>query len=102
MTIWYKRIGESWGVLAVVITNEYSEYSYDWEYATAGTYDFKARWNGDATHEAAESSTKSITVQESPLPLNIIAIVAGIVTVTVMVVITVSWYLLKFRKPKAS
>jgi len=51
VTIWYRMSGESWNILAVVITDEYGEYSYDWKYATAGTYDFKAKWDGDASHE---------------------------------------------------
>jgi PKD repeat protein len=69
VTIWCRRIEDSWGILATVITNGTGHYSYVWKAAAVGTHEFKATWIGkidDVTY-AAESSIITVKVMAPPV-----------------------------------
>jgi len=64
VTIWYRVFAETWDTLAVVITDESSQYSYDWKPRSAQTYEVKASWQSGGDPEADESEVQVIVVQE--------------------------------------
>jgi len=51
----------SWSILATVTAVD-GDYSYTWTPSTAGTYNLRARWDGDDTHFGATSSVVTLTV----------------------------------------
>jgi len=70
VTIWHRKIGELWSILATATTNETSQYSYIWTPSDTGTYEVNASWLGDENTLAAESSIVAIEV----IPPRILAI----------------------------
>ncbi|MDH5780885.1 MAG: PKD domain-containing protein, partial [Candidatus Bathyarchaeota archaeon] len=65
VTIWYRKTGKPWGILATVTTNETSHYSYIWTALVWGTYELKATWIGDTY--AAESSIIIVDIEAPPV-----------------------------------
>jgi len=67
VTIWYKiHETDTWNNLTATQTNATSQYSHTWTPQTAGTYDLKASWEGDANTLPDESEIFTITVNETP------------------------------------
>jgi len=99
VTILNRQSGaETWSVLGTVTTSGNGQYSHSWTPTAAGTYEVKARWEGDANTVGDESEIQTITVQEtSIIPDPTLLLIAGIIAV---VVIAVAVYFLKFRKQK--
>jgi PKD repeat protein len=64
VTIWFRAFAETWDTLAVVITDEDGQYSYDWKPRAAETYEVRASWQGDEVAEAGESEVQVIVVRE--------------------------------------
>ena len=98
VTIWQRLSGtETWNNITVVQTNENSQYTFEWKPTTAGDYEVKASWEGDAETFGDESDPQTIAVQEAPPSISLYA-VAGIAVVIVMAIVLV--YVLRVRKPK--
>jgi PKD repeat protein len=96
VTIWFRTFAETWDTLAVVITDENGQYSYDWKPRAAETYEVKASWQGDEATEADESEVQVIVVREgSTLDIFLYSTVALAVLWVATVVI-----FLRVRKPK--
>lgn len=100
VSILYRLSGaETWSLLNTVTTNDSGQYSYDWTPTAAGTYDVKARWEGDANTVGDESDVGTVTVQETsmfpPDPM-----ILGIIVAVVVIVAAVAVYFLRFRKKK--
>jgi len=97
VTILYRLSGaETWTLLDTSKTSDNSQYSHDWTPTAAGTYEIKARWEGDANTVGDESDTKTITVQEAPtMPDITLFVIAGII---IVIAVAVAVYFLKFRK----
>lgn len=62
VTISYRSPGGTWSLLQMVKTNAQSEYKYVWIPDSAGTFEIKASWEGDDTHERADSPIVTLTV----------------------------------------
>jgi len=102
VTIQYRLNGGTWASLVNMTTHsKYGNYSYTWTPLTAGTYEFKAFWDGDPYINPAESEVKTLIVEEAekaegiPLEVVIVAVVAIIVIAAAVAV-----YFVKFRKPR--
>jgi len=97
VTILYRQSGaETWAVLSTVTTTGNGQYSHSWTPTAAGTYEVKARWEGDVNTVGDESDMQIITVQEtSIIPDPTLLLIAVII---VVVVIAVAVYFLKFKK----
>ena len=68
VTIWYRLSeDEAWSTLETVITDDNSQYSHDWTPETAGTYEVKASWPGDANTLQAESDVASLVANALPV-----------------------------------
>lgn len=65
VTILYRQGDGSCSVLARTLTDESGAYKLNWTPNTAGTYEFKAEWDGDDQSLGAESSLTAVTVTES-------------------------------------
>ena len=57
----------TWTALATVTSDSNSRYSYTWTPEKTGTYEVKARWEGDPNTLSAESDVMTLTVRE-PAP----------------------------------
>ena len=65
VTIRFKVQDETWNTLTESAqTNQSSQYTYSWAPATAGTYDLRASWLGDANTLGAASEIVSVTVNQ--------------------------------------
>ena len=96
VTIWHRVFAETWDTLAIVITDENGQYSYEWKPRAAETYEVKASWQSDGAPEADESEVQVIVVQEgSTLDIFLYSTVALAVLWVATVVI-----FLRVRKPK--
>jgi PKD repeat protein len=80
-------------ILATVQTDTNGKYIYTWNPDTAGTFEVKVEWAGNANSLAA-SNTKTVTVEAQPTDIILYAIIAAVV----IIIIIVAVYLLKFRK----
>jgi len=89
-----------WSV--TVLTENDGKYSYVWNANKTGTYNFKARWKGNADYISAESEEKVVQVQETIVEggggpdIMLYAAVGGIAVIAVVAVVV---YLKIFRKP---
>jgi hypothetical protein len=64
VTVYYSvDRGATWNLLATVTTNGLGFYRYSWTAPAKGIYLFKATWQGDSDHEAAESRTMRLRVR---------------------------------------
>jgi len=61
----------TWRTLASVPTNATGHYTYSWMPDTAGSFELRAIWEGDAYALPSQSSTQTITVELSPSTLSI-------------------------------
>jgi PKD repeat protein len=97
--ILYRLTGaQTWSTLNTATTNNNGQYSYDWTPTTAGTYEVKAIWEGDANTVGDESDIETITVQEtSIIPDSNLLLIAGII---IVIAVAVAVYFFKFRKQK--
>jgi outer membrane protein assembly factor BamB/RNA polymerase subunit RPABC4/transcription elongation factor Spt4 len=67
-----KGEGEAvWRTLATVTADAAGHYTYAWSPDTAGSYEIRARWDGDAYALAGQSSTQTVIVALSPSTLTI-------------------------------
>jgi PKD repeat protein len=68
VTIRYRQGGTlDWIDITTVLTNETSQYSYDWTPTTLlGTYELISSWEGDATNSGAESSPIAVVISFQP------------------------------------
>jgi hypothetical protein len=100
VTIKYKKVGEEfWDILANVLTDSESQYTYNWTTTEKGTYDIKTGWPGDADTQSNESAPKSLTIRGEGEEIDIITyVIVGIVAVIVILAIVI--YFVKFRKPE--
>jgi len=73
----YYRSGGEWVELTSVKTDAGGKYSYSWLPPSVGKYDVKVSWQGDASHEGAESSTMSVSIVDYTL-LTVIPVVAAV------------------------
>jgi len=97
VTIWYRVFAETWDTLAVIITDENGQYSYDWKPRSAVTYEVKASWQSDGAPEADESEVQVIVVQQG-VTLNIF--LYSTVAVAALWVATMVFFLrVKKQKP---
>ena len=96
----YRLAGGTFAKLTETQTDEASSYSFQWNPAEAGTYEFKTSWTGDEEYQGAESMTKTITVttgEEGPsTPLSEYLIY--IVIIVVIIIIVVGVYFLRIKK----
>jgi len=60
VTISYKT--DSWSTLTTVTCSSNGSYTYTWTPASAGSYQFKASWDGDSSYNGAISDVASVTV----------------------------------------
>jgi len=99
VTIEYRKSGAvAWTTLGNKTTNQDGEYTYDWKTDKAGTYEVRARWDGDETYAGDASEPQLVEVKGKGIPLEMLmAVVGGIV---VVVVILVGVYFVKVRKAK--
>jgi len=99
LRIEYKPSGGTWGTLATVKTNQYSNYTYPWTPETAGNYEVRASWSGDVNTEGDVSEVKALTVQEAPeTVIDPYIVVAAVVAIIIIAAIVI--YFVKIRKPK--
>ncbi len=102
VTILYRESGvETWTVLGTTTTDDNSQYSYEWTPTATGTYEVRARWEGDANTIGDEGDITTITVQEASIIPNIpdstLFLIIGII---IVIVVAVAVYFLRFRKQK--
>ena len=96
----YRPAGGTFTTLTETQTEEASSYSFQWNPAETGTYEFKASWTGDEEYQGAESETKTITVTtgeggpSTPLSEYLIYIVI----IVVIIIIVVGVYFLRIKK----
>lgn len=100
VTILYRPTDGSWTVLQTVQTDSQSHYTYTWTTTSVGTFEIKASWPGDPTHQSDESETKTVTVTpEKPAqPIDIWTYLPYIGIAAVIVVAVLLVYFLKVRK----
>jgi hypothetical protein len=92
VTIWYRNSSEAaWDNLTSVLTDDSSQYSYNWTTTAIGTFELRANWPGDEDYIPAESnviivvvgkssSSISITVSPSNVALGETTTVSGAIT----------------------
>jgi len=98
VTIWQRLNGtQTWNNITLVQTNESGQYTFNWKPTTAGTYEIKASWEGDADTFRDESDLQIVTVKEAP-PSSFLYALAGITVIIVMAAVIV--YFMRIRKPK--
>ncbi|MEM2027468.1 MAG: PQQ-binding-like beta-propeller repeat protein [Candidatus Bathyarchaeia archaeon] len=61
----------TWRTLASVLTNATGHYTYSWIPDTAGSFELRAIWEGDAYALPSQSSTQTITIELSSSTLSI-------------------------------
>jgi hypothetical protein len=99
VTIKYKEAGEvSSSLLANVLTNSESQYTYTWTTTEKGTYDIKASWPGDADTGSDESAPKTLRIGVEEAIDTVTYVIVGVVAVVVILAIVI--YFVKFRKPE--
>lgn len=96
VTIYYRLANGTEDILTTVTTDAQGRYTHTWQPEKTGTYEVKARWQGDATTLQDESDTLRITVNEPPSPINPLYIVSVAV---IILVIAIAVYFLKIKKP---
>jgi len=94
VTIHYRLSGETTWNTTTVTANATGGYSYTWTPEEAGTYEFKASWQGDANTLGDESSAITVTVEEEA-PSYLLYVIIVIVFVIVAAVVI---YFLKIKK----
>jgi len=62
VTIQYRSSGGSWTTLTTSVTDAAGSYAYTWTPTTAGSYELKAVWPGDASTEGDESDLAAVIV----------------------------------------
>lgn len=63
VTIMYSLDGVSWSSITTeTLETVVGSYLYEWQPDSAGSYQIRANWNGDANHYGAISGTKTVTV----------------------------------------
>ena len=91
----YRPSGGTWSTLATTTTDQNSNYEYTWKPETAGTYEIRAKWDGDENTEGDVSDTKTLTVTKAagidPVLL------AGVVVAIIIIIAIVVYFV---RKPK--
>jgi len=98
VTILYRPTEEDWSMLETATTDTNGKYVYSWSPETSGTYEVKARWEGDATHMGAESNVDSVKIRKATAVNIYLFAVAG---VGIVVVATIALYFLRARKRKS-
>jgi PKD repeat protein len=98
VTIQYRPTEGDWSVLETVTTDTNGQYVYTWSSETAGTYEVKAEWEGDATHLGAESNADSVTIREAAIVDIYLFAVAGI---GIVIAVALALYFLRARKKRA-
>ena len=100
VTILYRLSGETdWTFLANATTDSNGNYNYTWTPETAGTYELKARWEGDDITFGNETDPPypTLTVKAAAgIPLEIV--VGAVVAIIIIIAIVV--YFVKIRKLK--
>lgn len=75
VAIRYSRDGGAWGMLAQKVTNETGMYAFDHTPSVAGTYQYRATYQGDTLYASSESSPVSVTFSSlPPAPTTILSI----------------------------
>jgi PKD repeat protein len=93
--------GGTWTDIATVQTDSNSHYTYTWNPTAKGTYDVKAKWDGDANTVGDESDLQTLTVAEAPTPPSDLSWLIPYAAVGIIVIIALAGvYFLKIRKPK--
>ena len=98
VTIQYRLVGGTWSTLHTVATDTEGRYTHDWTPENPGTYEVKASWQGDATTQPSESIVLTIIVQEAQTPITFLY-VAGVAVIIILIVI-LTYFFLRIRKPK--
>ena len=96
VTIQYRISSGVWTKLISVVTDADGGYSYPWTPATAGDYELRAFWDGDASTESDTSVIQALSVeapQAFPIPLYALA---GII-IALLAVVGLAVYFKKFR-----
>jgi hypothetical protein len=98
VTILFKPSDGTWATLGTVTTDSDSKYSYTWTPTEKGTYQIKAKWEGDESAIGDESEAYTLTVKgaEAGIPMEILAAAIAVI----IVIAAVAIYFLKFRKPE--
>ena len=96
VTIWFRAFAETWDTLAVVITDENGQYSYDWKPRVAETYEVKASWQSNGATEPDESEVQVLVIREG-LALDIF--LYSTIAVAALWVATMVFFLRR-KKPK--
>lgn len=97
VTIESRSTGGTWSTLATITTDSNSNYSHTWTPQTAGTYEIRAGWDGDAETEGDVSDVKTLTVKGAA---GIDPIMLAAIAVVIILVIAVVVYFVKIRKPE--
>lgn len=102
VAIYYRLAGENWTTLKIVETGSDGSYTYIWQTTEEGLFQLKTAWLGDIDTLPAESGVKNVQVESSlepPPPADILPYVL-IAVVLIAILIAVSIYYWKFRKPR--
>jgi len=97
VTIESRSTGGTWSTLATRTTDSNSNYSYTWTPQTAGTYEIRARWEGDTETEGDVSDAKTLTVKGAA---GIDPYILAAIAVVIIIVIAIVVYFVKMRKPE--
>jgi hypothetical protein len=64
VTIYHRLVGQSWANLTTVKTGPASDFAYNLTTSVVGTFEFKANWTGDASHNSSESGIATLVVKK--------------------------------------
>jgi hypothetical protein len=71
VNLYYRRIGETWGLLAITETNDDGNFSYMWKTTRGGMFELYAWWPGDAYTSDAKSRIIAVTIERLPSQITI-------------------------------
>ena len=98
VTIYYRLTGGVAWDTTTVTTSSTGGYSYTWTPDEAGTYEVKASWPGDGNNLGAESSIKTVTVEEEAEPPPPDYLLYVVIVIVIVILAAVAIYFLKIRK----
>jgi len=64
ITIYYRKIGQSFQKLTAIESDHEGNYHYEWTPKTPGTYEVYSYWAGNTTHDAAKSQKKIVVIEK--------------------------------------
>jgi hypothetical protein len=95
VTIYVRKTGSQWSVLATVLTDSNGKFSYLWIPRSASTYYIRASWSGNADFAGADSTIHTLRV----IPFDWISILIIAFVSASMILVVVIIAVLKRRIP---